>query len=67
MTKTLPPPHLRRPTTPVASTPLTATVRNRDGATVEIVESVAYDSHASFMGYVWRCLSAGSRVELHRD
>ena len=49
-----------------ATTPLTAIVRNRDGATVEIVESAAYDAHSDFLGYVWRAIAAGYRVELSR-
>jgi len=50
----------------IAAAALTATVRNRDGATVEIVESAAYDAHPDFLGYVWRAIAAGYRVELSR-
>ncbi|HXH79544.1 hypothetical protein [Nocardioides sp.] len=54
-------------TTTFQAVELTATVRNRDGATVEIVESAAYDARGDFIGYVWRCIAAGYRVELRRD
>jgi len=50
-----------------AALTLTAIVRTRDGATAEIAESAAYDTHAGFMAYVMRCVGAGYRVELVRE
>ena len=51
----------------IATTPLTATVRNRAVEIVEIVEEGAYDAHGDFMDYVRNRTAAGYWVELSRD